>query len=137
MSWLYSIIFAGLMFSSDGNLPTNTNTEYTNSQTANVIAVEEVERFEQTYPLNANGRVSISNVNGSITVETWDRNEVKLVYVKTADTRESLEGIEVKINARQDAFTVETDYEGTRNRINKSFRRLDVEYRLTVSRGRF
>ena len=135
MSWLYSIIFAGLMFSSDGNLPFNTNTEHANSQTANVVAVEEVERFEQTYPLNANGRVSISNVNGSISVETWDRNEVKLAYVKTADTRETLDYIQVKINARQDYFSVETDYEGTRNRVNKNFRRLDVEYRLTVPRG--
>ncbi len=55
-----------------------------------IVKLDETERFEQTYPLNANGRVSVSNVNGSITIETWDRTEVKLEAVKIADSSERL-----------------------------------------------
>nr|MBA3804147.1 hypothetical protein [Acidobacteriota bacterium] len=36
------------------------------------------EEFHQTYPLAADGRVSLENINGSVTISTWDRNEVKV-----------------------------------------------------------
>lgn len=135
MSWLYTIVFAGLLFSSnngtEANLPINNSNE-TSATVAN--PPDETERFEQTYPLNAGGRVSVSNVNGSIVVDVWERNEVKLEYVKTADDREALANIAVKINAQPDYFRVETDYDGIFRGQRKSYRRADVEYRLTVPR---
>ncbi|MBA3633604.1 MAG: hypothetical protein H0W58_12495, partial [Acidobacteria bacterium] len=90
MSWLYSLIFAGLMFSTESTLPIQINYGYTESNIRKVIKLDETERFEQTYPLNANGRVSVSNVNGSITIETWDNPQVKLEAVKIADSKERL-----------------------------------------------
>ncbi len=122
------------MLSADGSLPVSTGNNYTDSVFTNIIAVDETERFEQTYPLNADGTVSVSNVNGSITIETWDRNEVKLAYVKTADTKENLDDVQIRIDARQDEFTVETEYEAIKNRASKNYKKLEVEYRLTVPR---
>jgi len=142
MSWLYTIVFAGLMLSSDGgNLPAPASNNYTDAKTITVTLADETEKFEQTYPLNANGRVSVSNVNGSIVVEVWDKNEVKLEYVKTADDREALADIIVRINAQPDYLSVETDFDKLyRNLRNnggqrKNYRRSDVEYRLTVPRN--
>jgi DUF4097 and DUF4098 domain-containing protein YvlB len=138
MSWLYSIVFAGLMFSSDGNLPVAKNVDCADCNVKTAAPLDETERFTQTYPLNANGRVSVSNVNGSIVVETWDRNEVKLDYVKTADTRENLAEVTVRIDARQDVFSVETDYGDSKRRNSgerRIFGKLQVEYVLTVPRG--
>src|SRR6266699_3601822 len=112
MSWLFTMIFAGLMVSSNG-IGVSPNLENNNQKTDVRVVIQtqdETERFEQTYPINANGRVSISNVNGSITAEAWDRNEIKLSYVKTADTKERLADVEIRIDARQDSFKVETDY---------------------------
>lgn len=135
MSWLYSIILAGLMFSNESSLPVQTNYDYTRSNVKNVVRLDETERFEQTYPLSANGKVSVSNVNGSIVVETWDRNEVKLEAVKIAENRDRFSEVEIKIDARQDSFNVETEYDnmrrsdGVRNHDN-----LRVEFRLTVPR---
>jgi DUF4097 and DUF4098 domain-containing protein YvlB len=123
------------MLSADGSLPISTGNNYTDSVITNIIAVDESERFEQTYPLNANGTVSVSNVNGSITIETWDRNEVRLAYVKTADTKENLDDVQIRIDARQDAFAVETEYEAIKNRATKTYKKLEVEYRLTVPRA--
>jgi DUF4097 and DUF4098 domain-containing protein YvlB len=126
------------MFSSEGGLPAAKNINCADCNVKTVALADETERFTQTYPLNTNGRVSVSNVNGSVTIETWDRNEVKLDYVKTADTRENLAEVTVRIDARQDAFSVETDY-GDWKRRNSTERRtygkLQVEYRLTVPRG--
>src|SRR5438067_6297488 len=139
MSSLFTMIYAGRMVSSDG---VGSSPALDNNQKMDVPAVvqtqDETERFEQTYPINANGRVSISNVNGSITAEAWDRNEVKLSYVKTAETKERLADVEVKIDARPDSFKVETDYGNWNDRNNggrnRNSGRLQVEYRLMIPR---
>ncbi len=138
MNWLISLVMAGIMFSSESSLPTNKNYNRSESYEKNVVKQDETERFEQSYPVNASGRVSVSNVNGSITIETWDKSEVKLEYVKTADTRERLTEVEVKIDARPDYFQVETDYENWKRRNNNESRnngKLQIEYRLLVPRN--
>ncbi len=140
MSWLISLVVAGVLFASDGNLPVAANHNFSESKSAAVknVKADETERFEQTYPLSAAGKVSVSNVNGSITIDVWDRNEVKLEYVKTADTKENLAEVEIKIDARQDSFSVKTNY-GDWNRRSSGERRnsgkLQVEYHLTVPRS--
>lgn len=140
MSWLISLVVAGVMFASDGNLPASVSYNFGESKPSaeKVVKADETERFEQTYPLSATGKVGVSNVNGSIAVEVWDRNEVKLEYVKTADTKENLAQVEIKIDARQDAFSVETDY-GDSKRGNfgerKNYGKLQVEYHLIVPRN--
>src|SRR4051794_26264913 len=110
MSWLYTVIFAGLLFSSQG---TDANRLHPGMQAAvavESVTVDETEHFEQTYPLNPGGRVAVSNVNGSIKVEGWDRNEVKLEYTKIADTKERLADVDVKVENRPDSIRVEADY---------------------------
>ncbi len=139
MSWLISLMLAGVVFTSDSNIPVQKNNNYTNSETTKVVRLDETERFEQTYPLSANGRVSVSNVNGSITIDTWDRNEVKLEAVKTADDKDRLADVEIKIDAQKDSLTIETNYDnwkrdgGTRGW--KNYGKLSVDYRLTVPKN--
>ena len=134
MSWLYSILFAGLVFASDGTTPKHSNYISAEPEAVTIVKSDETERFEQTFPLNPNGKVSVSNVNGSITVETWDKPEVKLEWVKNGDSKESLGEVEIKIDARQESFSVQSNYldwkrPGASGRI---YNRLTVEYRLTV-----
>ncbi len=135
MSWLYSIILAGLIFSGDNSLPVQTNYDSVSANAKSVVKLEESERFEQTYPLNANGKVSVSNVNGSIKIETWDNPQVKLEAVKFAENKDRLSDVQIKIDATQDSISVETDYDnmnrGDRNRNNGNLR---VEFHLIVPR---
>jgi Putative adhesin len=141
MSWLYSIVLAGLMFSSGGDPLATVSDAYTKNninKTTKVILADETERFEQTYPLNANGRVSVSNINGSITVEAWDRSEVKLEAVKIADSKETLSEVEIQIDAKADYFSVETNYDNWKNRGKEDWnrrRKLEVQFHLMVPRG--
>src|SRR4051794_4098474 len=111
MSWLYTIFFAGLMFGSHG---TNTidplKSQLAQVDVPAVSVAEETEHFDQTYGLSPGGRVSVSNVNGSIRVEAWDRNEVRIEYTKTADSKERLSDVQVKIDAKSDYVRVESDY---------------------------
>ena len=139
MSWLISLMLAGVVFTSDSNIPVQTNNNYTNSETTKIVRLDETERFEQTYPLSANGRVSVSNVNGSITIDTWDRNEVKLEAVKTADDKDRLADVEIKIDAQKDSLIIETNYDNWKreggNRGWRNYGKLSVEYRLTVPKN--
>lgn len=137
MSWLYSLVFAGLLFGSNGGqAPVQIE-----STTAPVIATsnaagDEIEKFEQTYPLSKNGRVSVSNVNGSITIEASDRDEVRLEATKIADSKETLAEVEIKVESTADSFSVEADYDNwkMRDRRDNRNRKLEVEFRLTVPR---
>lgn len=106
--------------------------------TTGAIVGDEIEKFEQTYPLSKNGSVSVSNVNGSIIVEAWDRDEVKLEATKTADSKDSLADVDIKVEATADSFSVEADYKSWKwndKRNENRSRRLEVEFRLSVPRG--
>ncbi len=94
---------------------------------------DETERFEQTFPFNSNGRIEVGNINGSITVEAWDNPQIKLEYIKTADSRERLESLNVKIEAGQDSFRVKTDYD-KQNAVDWNRGKSSVEFRLMVPR---
>lgn len=136
MSWLVSLVLAGMMFTTQSGFPLQNNgINYNESNQTQVVRLDETERFEQTYTLNPDGKVSVSNINGSITIEAWDRNEVKLVAIKTAETRERLSQIQIKINSRPDRLDVETDLDAGRNgNWGRDYGKIEVEYQLTVPR---
>ena len=71
---------------------------------------EVTEEFHQTYPLSASGRVSLSNINGSVHITAWDRNEVKVDAIKRARTPERLREAEIKVDANANAVEIETEY---------------------------
>src|SRR5260221_11507861 len=105
MSWLYTVLFTSLMFSSQGSSASTANPGIQISPpAAESLQRDETEKFEQTYPLNANGRVSVSNVNGSVTVEAGDRSAAKLEYTKIADSKERLADADVQIDAKTKCF---------------------------------
>lgn len=139
MSWLITLLLASSVFTNSSGADLNPNNGgYENTYGKKTIVLDETERFEQTYPLNANGKISVSNVNGSITVEAWDRNEVKLEVTKIADSKETLEGVEVKIDSKTDYFSVETDFGNWNRWGNKNWndrRKLEIEFRLSVPRA--
>lgn len=56
------------------------------------------EPFSRTAPFNANGEVSLHNINGDIVIETWDRNEILIEGEKSARTEEELHAIELIID---------------------------------------
>ena len=72
---------------------------------------EEVrEEFHQTYPLAANGRVSLENMNGNVRITVGDGNEVQVNAVKRAYNRERLAEAKIEVTATADAIRIRTDY---------------------------
>lgn len=68
------------------------------------------EEFHQTYPLSPNGRISLENIQGTVRIQSWDRNEVKVDAVKSAYSRELLNEAQIKIEATADIIRIRTQY---------------------------
>jgi hypothetical protein len=67
--------------------------------------------FSQTYPLQPGGTFDLQNVNGTVEVQAWDRDEVEVRAVKTAKERESdLDRVSIEVEAKPQAVSVITRY---------------------------
>lgn len=81
---------------------------------APAFAVEVEERFDQRYDLGPGGEVSVSNVNGAVTVQGWDGQEVRVEAVKKvkASSRdraeEAMRKLEVRVEQRGDHLEIDT-----------------------------
>lgn len=137
MNWLYTLVFAGLLFNSgagsDSPVPNYSFNIFDSGSNRQTVS-DESETLERTFPLTAGGRVSISNVNGPIDVEAWERSEVRLVAVKSADSRDALDAVEIRIDSGPDFVTVRADY---KNRIwregeSRQKDRVNVSFKLQV-----
>lgn len=72
------------------------------------------ETFLQTYRLQAGGELHVDNRNGGITVEAWDRNEIRVEAVKqakagnAAKAREALQKVRIDVRPSAGAVRIET-----------------------------
>jgi len=89
------------------------------------------EELHKTYPLEAEGRVSLKNVNGAVHITAWDRNEVKVDAVKTAPTKEALDEANIVIDSAAGSISIRTRYPEHEVRHGEKAK---VEYTLMVPR---
>jgi DUF4097 and DUF4098 domain-containing protein YvlB len=97
------------------------------------------EEFHQTYPLSANGRVSLENVNGGVRITVWDRTDVQVDAVKRAYKQERLNDAKIEVSASSEAIRIKTNYPDWNQSFNDDVRgRLNnpavVDYSITVPR---
>lgn len=92
------------------------------------------EEFHHTYPLAANGRIDLENINGAVHISGWDQNQVKLDAVKRARDEERLKDIEIRVDARNEAISIETHYRDHDEDWHVHNNPGSVEYTLTVPR---
>jgi DUF4097 and DUF4098 domain-containing protein YvlB len=86
----------------------------------------------RTFPLSPAGRLSLDNVNGDVTIEGWDRDEVSVETVIRAETQQSLDEVTVSIDAGGDRIHIETVYP------DRHFGRREaaiVDYTIHMPRG--
>jgi DUF4097 and DUF4098 domain-containing protein YvlB len=65
----------------------------------------------RTYPLKSDGTFEISNVNGAVHIEVWDKDIVEVRAVKTTQEKESaLDQVSIDVDAKPDALSISTHY---------------------------
>ena len=87
------------------------------------------EEFHKSYPLSADGRVSLKNINGGVTISGWDKNEVQVDAVKTANEQYKLAEAKIEVTAGSSSIDIKTHYPDRTNNNPAS-----VEYTLHVPR---
>jgi DUF4097 and DUF4098 domain-containing protein YvlB len=93
-----------------------------------VLAKTEERVVHQTFSLNENGTVDLSNVNGDITIRGWDKNAVDMTATKKGRA-EDLDLVEIEIDATPARLTIETKYPRRHRSTDVS-----VRYELMVPR---
>ena len=68
------------------------------------------QEFHRTVPLSADGRVSLSNVNGDVEITGWGRNEVQIDAVKTASDEQKLNEMQIEVSNSSNSLDIETKY---------------------------
>src|SRR5205814_9616946 len=67
--------------------------------------------FNQSYTLQARGSLGLQDVNRTVDVQGWDRNEVEVHAVKTAKRKEcDLERVPVELDAKPAAVAITPRY---------------------------
>lgn len=67
--------------------------------------------FDRTVPLNPSGTFDLQNVNGPVEVSSWDRHEIEIHAVKTAQrSTQDLDRVSIEVNATPNAVSVNTRY---------------------------
>jgi DUF4097 and DUF4098 domain-containing protein YvlB len=68
------------------------------------------EQFAQTHPLAATGTVSVTNMNGDVTIVAWDKAEVSIEAEKSARDEDALKRIEIIVEASADRIAIKTKH---------------------------
>jgi len=94
------------------------------------------EEFHQTYPLSADGRIDLENINGPVHISVWDQNEVKVDAVKSAWSKERLDEAHIDISSRPTSLSIRTEYPGRDHTFwsDRHDNPATVEYTLVVPR---
>ena len=72
--------------------------------------------FEKTYDFQPQGTLILKNTNGTVTVESWRRNEIEVRAIKKVkagsrrDAELFMEKVRIEITRSRDRLRIETDY---------------------------
>lgn len=96
------------------------------------------EEFHKVYPLSAQGRVEIENINGPVHITAWDRDEVKVDAIKSARSQQRLDEARIEVRAEQNDLSIRTVYPDHDHTFNfggdEHNNPASVEYTITVPR---
>ena len=95
---------------------------------ANALQPSRVE-FRQFFSLGQNGKVSIENRYGDVSIVAWDRDEVLVEAVKHGATARLRDEAQIVVEPSSGGLSIHTQYAGEATR-----RPAKVEYRISVPR---
>ncbi len=83
-------------------------------------AMAQTKMISDTVSLDAEGKVSVDTYKGSITVTTWDRDEVEFeVRIEADEDEELVEHVEINVDHSRRALRLKTDYEEAKRQRKK------------------
>ena len=93
------------------------------------VAMASRETIEETRPFDPGGTFRLENVNGTVTIDTWDEKRVRITAEKAANSERALEAIEIDIDGEDDWVEVKTHLPRGRLFFGSGGK---VDYRITL-----
>src|SRR4051794_36009961 len=95
--------------------------------------------FHYSYPLNAGGRVSLENFNGSVEIAGWDQPTVDISGAKYGSTPEARDAVKIDVAAGPTMVAIRTIRPVERKNVGARYvlrvpRRAELD-RITTSNG--
>ncbi len=100
---------------------------YTSFATADITDV-----IDKSYDFNSDGRISLSNINGNVTITACDCKQVHLIATVTASDQKTRDRINVDISASQSRLSVKTKYKKKDRDYHNRNNHSNVVYQLSV-----
>ncbi len=69
------------------------------------------ETIEKSFDVNEQATLSLANINGTVDIQGWDRNEIKVTAFIKAKTQEDRDRINIEFSHNSNGVSVETEYE--------------------------
>lgn len=79
--------------------------------TAGTASARKTETINEVYDTGAHPRLSLSNINGDLTIDGWDQNRIEVKAVKSASSQDRLDDMEVRFHMDDDHLTIEVKYD--------------------------
>lgn len=93
-----------------------------------IIAQTGDSEFHQTYPIDSGGSVRLTNSSGSVRINSWSENRVKVDAVKTGRRGSDFSQVRIEVTATAGQIEIRTVYPRGRSS------GVSVDYQLTVPR---
>jgi len=109
------------------NIAPQIDLELNNDQDETGNKAVKYKSYSKSYPIDGNDRIKLSNQYGRITVNTWDRHEVKVdvqVKAEAGDDNEAqklLDGVQIRDSKEGDQVSFRTSIEPNNNNVFKLF----------------
>jgi hypothetical protein len=66
---------------------------------------------EKSFDVSQQAVLRLANLNGGVDIEGWDKNEIKITAIITADDQEDRDRIKIQFHQSSNDVSVETEYE--------------------------
>jgi|SRR5688572_11020004 len=75
------------------------------------VSAKETETSKDVYETGAHPRLSLRNINGSLTIQGWNKKEFEVTAVKTVGREEYLDDVEIRRNFDDDHLRIDVKYD--------------------------
>jgi DUF4097 and DUF4098 domain-containing protein YvlB len=75
-------------------------------------AFADVEKtIEKSFEVSQQATLSLANINGAVDIQGWDKSEIKVIALLSADNQNDLDRINIEFDQNSSGVSVETEYE--------------------------
>lgn len=103
---------------------------------ANTASARDIlQETTESYALDPGGSISLDNINGDVTIQGWEGDEVRVEYRIIGRSEKALDRVRIRINSDPDELRIETNYSKSGSSWFGNDDGASVEYDLMVPAG--